>query len=99
MLVLESGSEDEEDDITAAGIMNNLALHSVQHRAQLLQPLQPTTSNSTFLSAPSSPTRTTGTTGTTGTTERSFDIPKQQQVENIFLQRFDEADVGEWSWD
>ena len=84
MLVLESGSEDEDEDedlnLTAAGIMNNLALHSVQHRAQLLQP---SSSNPTFHSAPSSPKKT----------DISFDVSNQQQIENLFLQRFDEADV------
>ena len=82
MLVLDSSSD--EEDIDAAAMMNDLALHSVQHRARLLQPLQPT-------SEPGSPTvRTPGHFRVNSDMDiRSIQI----KTENQFFARFADADV------
>lgn len=90
ILLLDSSSDDE--DISAAGVMNDLALRSVQHRARLLQPIQ--TSSST----PTSPS-----TSTTGHFSMSDNLPKpRQSIEtppkefmNSFFSRFEKADVSQ----
>ena len=80
MLVLESSSEDEE--VQAAAVMNELALHSVQHRARLLQPVQ---GNHQVSMSDNLPLKESAV-------EPSKSITKQ--VENEFFARFDKADVS-----
>lgn len=90
ILLLDSSSDDE--DISAAGVMNDLALRSVQHRARLLQPIQA-----------SSSTPTSPSTSTTGHFSMSDNLPKpHQSIEtppkefmNSFFSRFEKADVSQ----
>lgn len=88
VLDLDSSSDEE---ITAAGVMNQLALHSLQHRSRLLRPAPISTST------PSSPSVLTN-----GHFSLSDNIPKtcgsgperiRQEVENAFFGRFEKADV------
>ena len=89
ILLLDSSSDD--DGISAAGVMNDLALRSVQHRARLLQPIQG-----------SSSTPTSPSTFTNGHFSMSDNIPKPRQsiepppkqVINSFFSRFEKADVS-----
>ena len=82
MLELDSSSDDEALD--AAAMLNDLALHSVQHRARLIQSTQPA-------SQPSSPK-----VQTPGHFRMNSDMDihaMKVKVENTFFSRFENADV------
>ena len=83
--MLELDSSSDEEDMDAAAMLNDLALHSVQHRARLIQPTQ-------AASQPSSPKVQSA-----GHFRMNSDMDihtMKIKAENAFFARFETADVG-----